>query len=44
MNSCDFEEIIVSRDFEIENGVFGLYRDCYLGVVEFLDSCILRKV
>jgi hypothetical protein len=44
MNSCDFEEIIVFKDFEIENGVLGLDRDCYLSVVKFLDSSILRKV
>jgi hypothetical protein len=44
MNSCDFEDIIVFGDFEIENGVLGLDRDCYLSVVKFLDSSILRKV
>jgi hypothetical protein len=44
MNSCDFEEIIVSKDFEFENGVLGLDRDCYLSLVRFLDSSILRKV
>jgi hypothetical protein len=44
MNSCDFEEIIVSKDFEIENGVLGLERDVYLSVVKFLDSQIVRKV
>jgi hypothetical protein len=44
MNSCDFEEIIVFKDFEFENGVLGLDRDCYLSIVKFLDSSILRKV
>jgi hypothetical protein len=44
MNSCDFEEIIVFKNFEVENGVFGLDRDCYLSIVKFLDSSILRKV
>jgi hypothetical protein len=44
MNSRDFEEIIVFKDFEIENGVLGLDRDCYLSIVKFLDSSILRKV
>jgi hypothetical protein len=44
MNRRKFKEIIVSKDFEIENGVFGLDRDCYLSIVKFLDSSILRKV
>jgi hypothetical protein len=44
MNSCEFREIFVFEDFEIENGVFGLDRDCYLSIVEFLESPILRKV
>jgi hypothetical protein len=44
MNSCEFKEIVVSKDFEIENGVLGLDRDCYLSVVKFLDSSVLRKV
>jgi hypothetical protein len=44
MNSCEFEEIIVSRDFELENGVLGLERDIYLSIVKFLDSSILTKV
>jgi hypothetical protein len=44
MNNCDFEEIIVSTDFEIENGVLGLERDVYLRIVQFLKSSILRKV
>jgi hypothetical protein len=44
MNSCEFKEIIVFKDFEIDNGVLGLDRDCYLSIVKFLDSSILRKV
>jgi hypothetical protein len=44
MNSCEFKEIIVFEDFEVENGVLGLERDCYLSIVKFLDSSILRKV
>jgi hypothetical protein len=39
-----FQEIIVFKDYEIKNGVLGLDRDCYLSVVKFLDSSILRKV
>jgi hypothetical protein len=37
-------EIIVFKNFEVENGVLGLERDIYLSVVKFLDSLILRKV
>jgi hypothetical protein len=44
MNRCDFEEIIVFMNFEIENGVLGLERDVYLSIVKFLGSSILRKV
>jgi hypothetical protein len=44
MNSCEFREIIVSKDFAFENGVLGLDRDCYLSIVQFLNSPILRKV
>jgi hypothetical protein len=44
MNSCEFKEIIVFQDLEIENGVLGLERDIYLSIVKFLDSSILRKV
>jgi hypothetical protein len=44
MISCDFEEIIVCTDFEFENGMLGLDRDCYLSLVKFLDSSTLRKV
>jgi hypothetical protein len=39
-----FKEIIVFENFSIENGLFGLHRDCYLSIVKFLDSSILRKV
>jgi hypothetical protein len=44
MNSCDFKEIIIPKDLEIENGVLWLERDIYLSVVKFLDSQIVRKV
>jgi hypothetical protein len=44
MNSYEFKEIIVFKDFEVDNGVLGLDRDCYLCIVKFLDSSILRKV
>jgi hypothetical protein len=44
MNSCEFKEIIVFMDFEVENGVLELDRDYYLSIVKFLDSSILRKV
>jgi hypothetical protein len=44
MSNCEFKEINVVKDFEIENGVLGLNRDVYLSVVKFLDSSILRKV
>jgi hypothetical protein len=39
-----FKEIIVFKDFSIENGVLGLERDIYLSIVKFLDSSNLRKV
>jgi hypothetical protein len=35
MKSCDFKEIIVSKDFKVENGVLELDRDCYLSIVKF---------
>jgi hypothetical protein len=44
MNSCEFKEIIFLKNFEIENGILGLDRDCYLSIVKFLDSSILREV
>jgi hypothetical protein len=44
MNSCDFKEINVFEDFEIENGMLGLHRDVYFSFVKFLNSSILRKV
>jgi uncharacterized protein (DUF3084 family) len=34
----------VGEGFEIENGVLGLDRDCYLSIIKFLHSSILRKV
>jgi hypothetical protein len=44
MDSYGFKEIIVSEDFEIENGMLGLNRDVYLSIVKFLDSPFVRKV
>jgi hypothetical protein len=44
MNSCELKEIIVFKDFEIENGILGLERDIYLSIVKFLDSSLLREV
>jgi hypothetical protein len=44
MNSCEFKEIVVCEGFQIENGVLGLDRDCYLSIVKILNSSILRKV
>jgi hypothetical protein len=44
MSRCEFKEIFVFKNFEIENGVLGLDRDCYLIIVKFLDSSTLRKV
>jgi hypothetical protein len=44
MSSCEFKEIIVFKDFEIENGVLGLERDVYLSIVKFLSSSIVRTV
>jgi hypothetical protein len=44
MNSCEFKEIFVFKDFEIDNDVLGLNRDVFLSIVKFLDSSNLRKV
>jgi hypothetical protein len=44
MNSCQFKEIVVVEDFEVENGALGLDRDIYLSLVKFLNSSIVRKV
>jgi hypothetical protein len=37
-------KIIVPKDFEVENGVLGLDRDCYLSLVKFIKSLTVRKV
>jgi hypothetical protein len=29
MNSCEFKEIVVFKDFEVENGVLGLERNIF---------------
>jgi hypothetical protein len=39
-----FKEIIVFKDFEIDNGVLGLDRDVNLSIVKFLDSSILKSM
>jgi hypothetical protein len=44
MNSCEFKEIFVLENFEIDDGVLGLERDVYLSIVKILDSPIVRKV
>jgi hypothetical protein len=44
MNSCEFKEIIVFKDFKVSNGVVGLERDVYLRIIKFFNSSILRKV
>jgi hypothetical protein len=44
MDIYNFREIIVFKDFEVENGMLGLEWDVYLNIVKFLDSLILRKV
>jgi hypothetical protein len=43
MNSCQFKEIIIVENFEVDNGVLGLDRDVYLSIVKFLDSSTVRK-
>jgi hypothetical protein len=43
-HKVSFNDIIVFRDLEIENGVLGLERDIHLSLVKFLDSPIVRKV
>jgi hypothetical protein len=43
MNNCEFKEIIIFKDFEVENGVLGFERDVYLSIVKFLDSSLLRN-
>jgi hypothetical protein len=44
MSSCEFKDIFVLKDFEVENGVLGLKRDVYLSIIKLLDSSILREV
>jgi hypothetical protein len=44
MKSCDFKEIVVFRDFEVDNGMLGLEGDIYLSIVKFLDWSILLFV
>jgi hypothetical protein len=44
MNNYDLKDINVSKDFEFDNGVLGLDRDCYLSIVKFLDSNIKKSI
>jgi hypothetical protein len=44
MNSSQFKEIVVVKDFEVENGVLGLDRDAYLSIIKFLNFSTVRKV
>jgi hypothetical protein len=44
LSKSKFPKIVVSKDYEVENGLLGLDRDCYLSIVKFLDLLILRKV
>jgi hypothetical protein len=37
MSSCEFKEIVVFKDFEIENGMLGLEQDIYLSIVKFVN-------
>jgi hypothetical protein len=39
-----FPRIVVSEEYEVENGLLGLDRDVYLSIIKCLDSSILRKV
>jgi hypothetical protein len=43
-NSYQFREIIAVEKFEVMNGALGLDRDCYLRIVKFLHSSVVRKV
>jgi hypothetical protein len=43
MSSCEFEEIVVFKEFEIESGVLGLERNVYLSIVKILNSPVLKK-
>jgi hypothetical protein len=38
MNSYEFKEIVVSKSFQVENGILWLERDMYLIIVKFLDE------
>jgi hypothetical protein len=43
MYNCQFKEIFVVKNFEVENDVLDLDHDCYLSIVKFLDSSTVRK-
>jgi hypothetical protein len=44
LSKSNFPKIVVSKNYEVENGLLGLDRDCYLSLVKFIDSPILKKV
>jgi hypothetical protein len=44
ISKSKFPKIIVSKDYEIENGMLGLERDVYLSIAKFLGSSILRII
>jgi hypothetical protein len=44
MSCCEYKETVGFKDFEVGKGLLGLDRDCYLSIVKFLDSSVLRKV
>jgi hypothetical protein len=44
VSKSKFPKIFVSKDYEVDDGILGLDRDCYLGIVKFPDSSLLRKV
>jgi hypothetical protein len=42
MNNCEFKEIIVFKDFEIESGILRLERDVYLSIVK--NNCEFKEI
>jgi hypothetical protein len=44
LSNSKFPRIVVSKEYEVENGLLGLDRDVYLSIVKCTDSPILRKV
>jgi hypothetical protein len=41
MTCCQFEEIIVSENLEVKNGLLGLDQDCYLSTIKFQMSRVI---